>query len=419
VKGLSREEIRILLILLGGFLLLTAALFALNSYLIHTQAGAAGDFFTLWAAGRAFLVEKIGPYTANIPAQVQQMVYQRGARAGEKPYIVDLPFSLLFPLFPFGLFSNPIAAAAVWMLLAEIALVGLAVLSLYLTDWQPRRPFLMIFYAFAVLNFYAISALLQGGFSIFLGLSYVAMLFALRYERDELLGALLALSFFGWEVGGPFLLLIWWRVLSERRQRALATFGVFALVLVSASFLIYPDWLIPFLRAVVNNLRADYGFHLFPVFFTLSPRWGNLLAWAWIALLLIVLGYEWSRALRADFRRFYWTACLTLAVTPLLGFRSEMQNLVVLLPALTLTLALMRQRWSRWGYVVVSTLLLLALGLPWLFMTRRISVLGLQPTEITFLFYPILTVLGLYWIRWWAVRHSSPWLERVARSEYR
>lgn len=419
MKGLSKEEIRILLTLLGGFLLLVAALFALNSYFIRTQPGAAGDFFTLWVAGRAFLFEKIEPYTANIPARVQQMVYQRSVRSGEKPYIADWPFALLFPLFPFALFSNPISAAAVWMLLAEIALLGLAFLSLYLTDWQPRRPFLLAFYAFAILNFYSLTALLQGGVAIFLGLSYAAMLFALRYERDELLGALLALSFLGWEVGGPFLVLIWWRVLTERRGRALATFGIFALVLLSASFLIYPGWLIPFLRAVLNNLRADYGFRLFTLFSTLSPRWGNALAWAWIGFLLLLLGYEWSRTLRSDFRRFYWTACLTLAITPLLGFRSEMQNLVVLLPGLTLTLALMRERWSHWGYPIVFLVLFLALALPWLLVTRGISPAGLQPAEIAFLFYPLLTLLGLYWIRWWAVRQPRPWLERVTRSEYR
>ncbi|MGC8857446.1 MAG: hypothetical protein ACP5QU_11700, partial [Anaerolineae bacterium] len=332
MKGLSKEEIRLFLILLGGFLLLAVALFVLNAHLMRTQQRTAGDFFTLWTAGRAFLFEKIEPYTANIPARVQQMVYQRSAQRGEKPFIVDLPFSLLFPLFPFALLANPTSAAALWMLLAEIALLGLAFLSLHLTDWQPRRPFLVAFYAFALLNFYAVTALLQAGFAIFLGLSYAAMLFALRYERDELLGALLALSFFAWEVGGPFLLLIGWRVLTERRGRALATFGIFALVLGSASFLIYPGWLIPFLRAVLNNLRADYGFRIFAIFSTLSPRWGNALAWTWLGLLLLLLGYEWSRALHSDFRRFYWTACLTMAVTPLLGFRSEMPNLVVLLP---------------------------------------------------------------------------------------
>ncbi|MGC8857013.1 MAG: hypothetical protein ACP5QU_09450, partial [Anaerolineae bacterium] len=79
----------------------------------------------------------------------------------------------------------------------------------------------------------------------------------------------------------------------------------------------------------------------------------------------------------------------------------------------------MRERWPHWGYTIVSLLLLFAFGLPWLLITQGISLAGLQPAEIVFLFYPLLTMLGLYWIRWWAVRLPRPWLERVARSEYR
>ena len=47
---------------------------------------------------------------------------------------------------------------------------------------------------------------------LLLGLIYAGILFALRAEQDELAGALMAVSLYYWEVGGPFLILVVWFV---------------------------------------------------------------------------------------------------------------------------------------------------------------------------------------------------------------
>ena len=70
-----------------------------------------------------------------------------------------------------------------------------------------------------------------------------------------------------------FLVLIFLRVYYEKRTRVFAGFFMSCFILFFLSFLSYPNWIIPYLRANANNLRADFGFQI-PVLFssTFSPH---------------------------------------------------------------------------------------------------------------------------------------------------
>src|SRR6185369_17796192 len=125
------------------------------------------------------------------------------------------------------------------------------------------------------------------------------------------------------------------------------------------AFLLYPDWLIPFLRAGYNNLRIPFGFNIFAVFDDLLPSQGLWVARLLVLGLLVLLGYEWSAARSGDFRRFYWTACLSIAAAPLLGLRTEMEHLSVLVIPLALVFAVVHERWKKYGNWLVFLLMLL------------------------------------------------------------
>lgn len=114
----------------------------------------------------------------------------------------------------------------------------------------------------------------------------------------------------------------------------------------------------------------------------------------------------------ADFRRFIWAACLTLAATPLLGLRTEFSNLVVLFPCLTLIFAVTTDRWKT-GIWLASLLLAIVLLVPWAFYVQWSTLRDQRFYDYLFLFYPIFTVVGLYWIRWWFIRPPRTWLEHV------
>ena len=93
----SPQEIRALVLLIA-VLASILGLLVLGSYLLVDAFPNGPEFLLLRTAAQSFLFDRIEPYSANIPSTVQQEVYGRFARPGEKPYILDIPF-YLFPLF--------------------------------------------------------------------------------------------------------------------------------------------------------------------------------------------------------------------------------------------------------------------------------------------------------------------------------
>jgi len=411
-KSLTPRDVQFITLIAFAFVILSAALY-FGNLTLGSQLGGGGEFYMTWVGGRAFLFDRIEPYTAYVPAQVQDLVYDRPARVGDEPYILDIPFPILLVYFPFSLLPDPQIARAIFTVFCELALFAFAFLSLRLAEWDSPRFFSALFIAFCVLNFHVYQALLEAAPVLLLGLLYALILFALRAEMDELAGALIALSFFQWEVGGPFLLLVLLRVFYERRTRVLAGFAMLAFILLAISLLTYPGWIIPFLNAAVNNLRADFGFSTQAIFGHIWTGNGSRIALALTILLFIALGYEWNIARGADFRRFYWASCLSLAAAPLLGFRSEMENLVVLILPLAFLFAVAFERWRRIGNGLTFFLMLFTFSVPWLIYLFALPRYGRTAEEVLFLFYPVLTVLGLYWLRWWALRPPLTWLDRA------
>jgi hypothetical protein len=408
-KSLTPRDYQFIAAAVIIFLVISAALVYAN---LSLPAGG-GDFLTHWVGSRGFLFEQVDPYTTLVPARVQDLVYDGAAKAGDEPYILDTPFHILLLYFPFSLLSDPQLARAIFTLLLELALFALAIISLRLTDWEAPRYFTVLFLIFCVFNFYAFQAILEASPVLLLGLLYVGILLALRAEQDELLGALMAVSVYYWEVGLPFLFLVAWRVYKEGRLRVFAGFFMLSVVLLAVSFLLYPNWIIPYLRAGMNNLRADFGFTTHSVLAQLLPAYGEALAWGTAGILVIALGYEWSTAHNADFRRFYWACCFSLAAAPLLGFRTEMEHLAVLVIPLALVFAVIHDRWERFSGWLVVLLLLIVFLFPWAAYFSPFT--GAVSQEVVFLFLPLFTVIALYWLRWWALRPPRTWADLVNR----
>lgn len=374
-----------------------------------------GEFLRHWAGARAFAFERIDPYTSYVPDLVQKLVYGKPAAAGDDPYILDTPFHILLLYIPFALLSDPMLARAIFALILEWALIALALLSLRLTDWNAPRWFPVLFLLFSAANFYSFQAILQASPVLLLGLFYAGILFALRNDQDELAGALMALCVYYWQAGLPFLLLMAWRCYKENRVRVLLGFGMLSFILLAVSWLVYPNWLIPSMRAGVNNLRVEFGFSVQTILRHALPSFGNYPAWGCILLLLVLLGYEWNSSLTGDPRRFYWTACLTLAATPLLGFRTEMENLAVLVVPLALVFAVVYDRWRGIGVGLILLSMLFLFFAPWVVYLFALSRYGRLAEEILFLILPVFTLLGLYWIRWWAIRPPRVWADSLTR----
>ncbi len=398
-RSLTSRDYQFIALALILFLIISSALVFANL----TLKGGGGDFYVHWVASRGFLIDKIDPYGAEVPARVQQLVYKDSAKAGDEPFILVMPFQILPFYYPFSLLSDPQLARAIFTLILELALLALIILSLRLTDWKTPRLFAILFVFFAIFNFYTFQAIYEASPVIILGFLYAGILITLRAEMDELSGALLALSLFKWEVGAPFLFLVLLRVYFQKRNRVIAGFFMLCFVLFFVSFLTYPNWIIPFLRALVNDLRVDFGFNILDIFIHIWPSHGRAAAWLFISVLFVLLGYEWSIARSGDNRRFYWASCLSLSAAPLLGFRTEMEHLAVLIIPLALLFAIVYERWQRFGGVLTLLLMAAIFAVPWMLYLFGVNRLDAITQETIFLFLPVSTLIGLYWIRWWVI----------------
>ncbi len=397
-----------------GTLVLVAL--ALGNYYLANVLPDGGEFYLLRTGGRAFLYDRIEPYSGVVPARVQEQMYGRAALPGEDAYILDIPFHLLPIFFPLALFPDALMARAFWMALSGIALAGFIYFSFQSLDRRIPAFFIVLISIASFGSFYTYQAFFEGSSAFLLGLACAGILLSLRKGLDELAGALMVLSSFQWEMGGLFLLLIVLWVIWERRWRVFMGATMLAFIMFMISFFLYPGWVMPFLRATWNNIKVGYGFSLHEILGQVWPEFGSTLGWILTAMLVVLLGYEWAGARGTNPHRFVWVICLTLAATPLLGFRVEMDQLLLLLLPVMLILVVSRERWGRLGNGVAVLLLLFFIGAPWMIFTRGAPQgIGLPDDEVLFLFWPLFTFIGLYWVRWWTIRPPRTWLDQVGK----
>jgi hypothetical protein len=300
------------------------------------------------------------------------------------------------------------------MSLSFLALFSLAFLYFRLLDRKIPWLFVVLIFIACFASFYAYLAFLEGSPAILLGLAFVGLLLSIQTGLDELAGGLIVLSGFQWEISGPFLLFVVLWVYWERRWRVFIGVAMVSFVLLVISFFWYPGWLLPFLRAAWNSFRMGFGFSTHEVLGQLWPVLASPLGWVLTVVLVVALGYEWVKARGGDSQRFIWAATITLAVTPLLGVRVEIDQLVLLTLPVILIVVVARERWRKLGNIIAILLLVFFLGVPWLVETQGVPQnVDLSTDEVLFLFWPLFAVLGLYWMRWWIIRPPRTWLDQV------
>jgi hypothetical protein len=421
-KWLSIEEVRLLVLLL--FILIAAL--AANIAIARVLPG--GEWFFLrWSGARAFLIEQIDasrgvkgvrtmpegaatllvqevkPYSTEIARRTQQIVYGRVAFADEYAYVLNDPFYIVLLYLPFAFFRDFMMVRAVWMLLAEAALIGTVVIAVNLSEWQPPRWLYILLIGYGVLHYFSFNALFTSTPAAFLTFLYACILLALRSHSDELAGALLSLVAYQWEVGGLFVLFVIVFVFANQRWGVLAGFGMSLFVLLAVSFLTYSGWGLPYIRAVLSDWYRGTGLS----FGQLVLRWFPTLeipVGRFVSIGLgIMLLLEWLWSVNAHFRRVVWTAALSLAVTPLMGLATFTSNYVVLILPFVLIMALMWERWRRYRVFFSILLFLLVLLIPYALYMRTVLVYDPLITDMLTILPPIAAIAGLYWMRWWVL----------------
>jgi hypothetical protein len=403
------------------FWLITVVLFAgilvgitWGNYRFALQNPGGNDFLVHWVGTRALLLEGTSPYSDEVARQIQTMAYGRTARPGEHELRVAYPLYSQVFFLPFALISDFTLARAVWMTALQAGLILLAVYSLRLTDWRPGIWMLPVYFLFAVFWYHGLRPLINGNAVIFVSVLLAAAFLALRSGRDELAGILLAFSTVKPQVVAiPVVFVLVWTI-SHGRWRVLAWLAI-TLALLSASVALFvPDWPLQNLREVL--LYPEYNPPGTPgaVFSEWWPGIGARLGWILTAILGVILILEWRAARGKDFRWFLWTASLTLVISQWIGIQTDPGNFVILFIPLVLVFAVWEERWGPRGrWFILSIMLTLFAGL-WALFVRTVSDVG-QPLQNPILFFPLplLLLIGLYWVRWWAIRPSRLLVEAL------
>jgi hypothetical protein len=431
-KWLSPHEIRIII----GFLLIFAALLALNVYLARTVVG--GEWLMMrWNAVRSFLGLQVDRsvglkgwrnmsdgesvilrpvpniYGGEIAHSIQQVVYGREAFATEYKYILSDPFPFVLLYTPLAFLTNFPIVRAVWMLLAEIALLLSVLFSYRLSEWEPPLGLNIILIGFGLFSFFSLNALLTASPAILLNLLYLGALLALRSHSDELAGALLLFAAYQWEVGGLFFLLIIIFVFANRRWGVLAGFGMSLILLMILSFLVDPGWGLPYIRSVLSNLLQARNLNLAAIISGWFPEVRFSLGWLVSVVLVGVVAIESIGALYAPFRRLVWVASLALAAMPLAGLAIFPANYVVLILPMVLVVSLIWERWPRGRLIAMLLILLLFIVAPYYLYTETVLAYNPFYTELLSVLPSVLMIIALYWMRWWVVHSPRIWADRI------
>ena len=130
-------------------------------------------------------------------------------------------------------------------------------------------------------------------------------------------------------------------------------------------------------------------------------------------LLGVLVFIEWIGSTQSNFRRIVWTASLSLAATPLMGFAIFPSNYVVLILPLVLILALVWERWIRNRVFASGIILSLAFWVPFGIYFRGIMFQDRLYSDLLKVIPPVATIIGLYWMRWWVLRSPRVWMDQI------
>lgn len=377
---------------------------------LAARANLGQDFLPLWVAARVEFTQDASAYdAAALQAQYEaDFDTPVGAVVSEEDMTFSRPLTALFPIAPLAFLSFPVARS-LWLTLLELLQPGLFLLSLELSGLRKKLHLggLLAIVVLSLIWRYGLEAVIGGHPAALQAGMAAAVLAMLTIGQNALAGVFTGLGVMLGEVLAPLGFLL---SLDQLRARSWAFVAGAAATFtggVVSSNLIAGNWQIPWLAVFFNNLGTrGVG----------SPLAALGPAAVWIPLAGILMLYtlwHWIRLLGrdrdADQGRI-WVACLTLTVSFALLGTTHPAGSLLLVPALLLVANSFRDRWGGSGAAMVLAVALVLLVGPWVPLLIDLPI----SSDGAWLAWLPLTVslVGLWWTRWWVVRGSELTLTR-------
>lgn len=324
-----------LVLFIGCVFLLVLLYYGNLNFAKQNDAGV--DFLIRWLPGRLVLFERYdSPYSLEATHQIQYFRYGRLAYEWEMQGLFSYPHYTIFIMLPLIAIPDFTIARALWMTILEVAHIGIVILTLRFTNFNPRPVSFLLMVIVSLISSYLLQPIIDANPSSLAAIFIVLSLFFLSIEKDIAAGIFLALATFKPQMTIFYFLLVFLWAYSQKRWKIIISSMAGLIALFSISFLFQPDWFFDFVKQIMTypeyaspNTPATILGKIVPGF---EKGAGLLLAIVSFGLIL----YEWVRAYGKGFRHFLWTTCFTFALLPLSGIVFGNRNFIILLPGFLL-----------------------------------------------------------------------------------
>ena len=376
-----------------------------------------GGFTIQWTSIRALARTGTSPYVEGNSAEIQAAGLSEATFTGGSHPEYTSPLYSGLVIFPLTLTSDETLAHAFWMTIQFILILGIILITSRLASWKSAWYSFLLFSLFTVFAYHIALPWIDGGLGIWSAFFLLVALTSINASRYEVGGVFLALATIQPQmIILPLIFVLVWAI-SKRRSLLILWFFITLVLLTVIGLFLVPDWIIQYVR-LLYNFSGNFPPGSPGVFFSnLLPGLGKQLGWLVSGVCALILLIEWFLALRKDYRWFLWTVCLTMVLSMWIGIPAIPGNLVGLIIPLILVSALLTERWPRGGPWVAALMTIVLFGWEWALV--YLDLIKPQPNQMLNLIFPLPAVLiiGLYWVRWWAVKPKRLLIEELRLGE--
>ena len=366
------------------------------------------DFALGWSASNAWLIKGISPYDGSVMRDAEQIMSSTAAGAQTRlkdPAFINPLYSLIF-FGPFGLIDYGLSRI-LWLTFIEICFLIFIIISMKVSGWKISIWGSGLVILIFLLWYNGARSVLSGQFIIIPILLMVSALWLIQHNQDVGAGFLLALSTAKPDVSFILVLYVTIWSLFTKRYRLFTSIVASLGFLLAISILLLPEWFLQWFRIlVVSPGQKDLYRTALALIAQSLPGIKTTLNIVLHALAILLMLFGWARSMKKDGKLFLWTAFMTLVITNFVGYRIDAAYSLALLPGLFLIFRVWQERWSTGGPIVSWIILALILAASWGIYILAIKSNGVEPT-IMFILPPLTVLIGLYWIRWWAVQSQQ------------
>jgi hypothetical protein len=380
----------------------------LLSTFVMTRIPFADEFALPWAAGRMWLLGGESPYA---PSAIQEAI----TSIDESSFLASLPDSqvLRHPLLtlvfylPFSLMPYT-AARVIWMTILAMCVGLIAFLGIQLSGWKVSA--FKQFGAILLIVFWlpGANAILVGDLAPIIIVLLLAGIYLVINDQDTTAGLLLSLTFSVFPSSGLILtvLLIWG--ISQRRWSLLTGYFSGVVFLLVISWLVKPSWFMEWaavmfetyqgwdwvntpmmsLAALLPGIASPFSIFLHAALIVYS-----------IMLMITIMGQTG--------RVFTYKLLIVFIIAYLLHVQPSIFLLLLITPALFMVFRFWSERWGLIGNLMSwGVFILIGVG-SWLLVYSTIDFTQPDYGLLLPIGFPLFVLIGMIWIRWWALRISK------------